>query len=265
MNNLLKINPLVILFLISLTAFSKEKDYIISTGFSGSQLTILDRGPSALSYSNYIYGFGLSYIEETVNWSDEMTLHFQKGFLKSDQEFSTEPKIYSYLFDWRRSWDLKNIPNWKTQIGFHWHNGYTKTSRTEFSNNKDYFCFISSISPYINTKKILLSSQKHTLNFFTEASYSPLAYIIRPSLTSIDPVSMGGEKASTFWKYITSGHISSLAKFQYIVINSGFELMFNPKFSMSLAYQWNYLSYKQDNPYYEINHQIQANAVIKIK
>jgi hypothetical protein len=248
-----------------ITCNGQEKFQFIKAGPTGSILKINDHGPSALTYGAFIYGGDLAYIITTDKWYDAIDFQFKKGELSNELASSQKIMATHFQFEWYRLWNLYLLPNSSQLFGFQWYNAYTQTNRSSLSNNNIYYCFESSLLPEIKLLKKLEIIDKMPLFLYVKGSAALAGYIIRPSIASMNPISANGNYPSNFWDKPFAGRIVTLNKLQHYISTCGIEFSCNARIFIVLEYTWNYLSYKNDNPYYEISHQFTAQLGIRLK
>jgi len=261
---MIKVYIFLFVLFANITCDGQEKFQFIKAGPSGSIVKIYDKGPSALLYSNFIYGGNFAYLETTKKCFDAIDFQFRRGELNSELASSQKILASHFQFKWYRLWNLNLFPKSAQQLGLQWYNAYSHTIRNSNSNNSKYYCFESSLAPEIKIDKSLDLIDKIPLSLYIKGSAVIFGYIIRPSIASTNPISANENYPSNFWEQSVAGRIVAFNKLQHFAATSGIEFSCSNQLFIALEYSWNYIGYKNDNPYYDISHQFIAQLGIRL-
>jgi hypothetical protein len=256
---------LIIAILIFTDSYGQGKLHILEAGPTGTVFKINDKAASALTYSNFIFGFNFEYIESSPDLYDAIKFHVQNGKLKNNISSASNLEATQFQFDWSKLWNLDLLRNSSQLLGFQWLTDYTNTRWENFSNNKQYFCFSSSLVPEIILKKDFVIHGLIHLSTLAKGSAGLFSYVIRPSIASTSPITPTETHPGNFWAKTTSGRLVSLCKLQQFNTSLSIELFKNKRIFTALEYNWSYFAYKVDNPYYEISHQFTILLGIRLK
>jgi hypothetical protein len=250
---------LPIFFLINIfsseSAFAQKNTHYIYIGYSATYGLIRDKGISALSYTNLIHGFDITYAHDDSTVSDFLNVYYHKGTLKNSSRLLGPPEIWKFQFNWKRYWRTNWLKKTKIDIGFHLQHGSTNQHRDDFPNNSDYFNELLSIGPAIQLKKYWYPPSEKKVEFYFRSSFSLFNYIVRPSIASTFPINTInkdnlGEEGS-----FVNGKFATINQLQYVNTSLGMNYFIAKFIFISTDYSWEFIHYNQDNEYHEVNHQ----------
>jgi hypothetical protein len=238
-----------------LTSHAQQKVHSLFAGPIVSITKINDKGPSALTYSNLLFGTDIQYTETTEKCYDALRFQFHTGKLGSNIPSSPQIQFSHFQFNWNRFWHLHLFLNSSALLGFQWYTSYSQTLRDTYATNSKYYCFESSIAPIIKFLKSYKINDSYHLNCSAQGSVAMLGYFIRPSISSLKPIAVNSDYPQNFMELVMAGRMVTPLKMQHIITSYKIELAGNKRFISGIEYAWSYLVYKIDNHYYEINHQ----------
>ena len=246
---------LLILSILSGPVHAQKKTHYIFTGHSATHGLLRDKGISALSQTNFIHGFDITYAEDDSTVSDYLNVYFHKGKFDNNKQLLASPEIWKIQFKWFRYWRTNWFKKTKTDIGFHLQQGYTNQNREDFPNNSNYFSELISIGPAIQLKKYWYPPSGKKVELYCRGSFSVLNHIIRPSIASIFPINNTNKDQVDQETSFEQGKFTSVHHLQYANTSLGLNYFILKFIFVSADYSWEFIHYNQDNEYHEVNHQ----------
>ncbi len=260
-----KLLYLIIALLVFTDSYSQVKSQAFTLGPTGTVMKINDKGASALTYGNFIFGVNLEFAESSARRYEAINFHLQRGELENKISSPSQVLATQFQFEWRWLWNLNLSDNSSQLVGIHWRNDFTNTFRENFPTNSRYYCFSSSLSPEIMLKKSFVIKDRIHLSIYAKGSASLFGYVIRPSIASNSPIAPNEKYPANFWEKTISGRLVFFTKLNYFDTSYGIELYDNKRTFVAFEYGWNYFAYKIDNPYYEINHKFTVQIGFRLK
>jgi hypothetical protein len=238
---------------LSICTFAKNKTHYISIGHSATYDLIRDKGISALSYTNFIHGFDITYAQDDSTIADIINVYYHKGKLENSNRLFDQPETWKFQFSWKRYWRTNWLKNTRTDFGFHLHHGATNQHRNDFPNNSDYFNELLSIGPAIQLKKYWYPPSEKKVEFYCQTSFALLSYIVRPSIASTIPIN-NVNKDNVGQETLFTGKITTIHQLQNVNTTLGMNFFIAKFIFISADYSWEFIHYNQDNEYHEVNH-----------
>ena len=258
------IKPLVTFFLFfsCFSSFCREKNITILFGPSVNSTYIKDYAVSTLPDQNTIFGFEQAIQIQSAKRIERFTLFYQTGKLYN-HESTADPKFTKIAFDYFRIQYLLHGKKNFAGVGINLQTINSSAVRSEFSNNPTYNCFLTNLSPAFRAERRIINKKQRSVVFSLTNTISILAYIIRPSIGTVSPISYSDKMAQNSGDYFSSGKFVSINKFQLITSSAAIDFHLSRHFIFSIGYNWDFLHYRVDPVYYQINHQIFAHVGIK--